>query len=115
MFAWILNTKPVNGGFGRLRRCASPPSRGCGGGAHSISACRISCTPKLLMPEPKNTGDLPPGEELRRGRTARLALRSSSTSWRSAGISSRKQLVEARVVEALDQLGVVAARAPRPA
>ena len=69
MFAWILNTKPVNGASaGSTMRV--PPSRGCGGGAHSISACRISCTPKLLMPEPKNTGDLPAGEELARGRTA---------------------------------------------
>ena len=55
MFAWILNTKPVKAGSvgSTLRDVAS---RGCGGGAHSTSACSTSRTPKLLMPEPKNTG-----------------------------------------------------------
>ena len=92
MFAWILNTKPVNGGSaGSTMRV--PPSRGCGGGAHSVSADRISCTPKLLMPEPKNTGDCRPARNSARSNGA-LALRSSSTSWRSAVDLVRKQRVE---------------------
>ena len=85
MFAWILNTKPENGdSVGRTVRAV--PSRGCGGGAHSTSAFRISCTPKLLMPEPKNTGDCRPARNSARS-NGELALRISSTSWRSAGIS----------------------------
>ena len=56
MFAWILNTKPVNGVFRGLHLRVRASSRGCGGGAQSTSACRISCTPKLLIAEPKNTG-----------------------------------------------------------
>ncbi len=55
MFAWILNTKPENAGSAGCT-IRSPPSRGCGGGAQSINAVRISRTPKLLMPEPKKTG-----------------------------------------------------------
>ena len=88
MLAWILKTKPVNGGsIGATSRRV--PSRGCGGGAHSTSACRISCTPKLLMPEPKKTGDWRPARNESRSK-GELALRISSTSWRSAAVSSGK-------------------------
>jgi hypothetical protein len=43
-------------GLGGTDDARAEPSRGCGGGAQSINAWRISCTPKLLMAEPKNTG-----------------------------------------------------------
>ena len=86
MLAWILKTKPLNGASaGSTMR--GPPSRDCGGGAQSISACRISWTPKLLMPEPKNTGDCRPARNSSRS-NGELAPRIKSTSRRSADISS---------------------------
>ena len=82
MFAWILNTKPVNGlSAGSTMRAVA--SRGCGGGAQSTSACRTSRTPKLLMPEPKNTGLCFPARNAS-SENGELALRTRSTSWRSA-------------------------------
>ncbi len=78
MLAWILNTKPENGAStGATAR--EPASRGCGAGAHLTSACRISCTPKLLMPEPKNTGVCVPARNLSSS-NGWLAPRSSSMS-----------------------------------
>jgi hypothetical protein len=50
-----LNTNPENGASAGCTT-RDPASRGCGA-APSISACRISCTLKLLIPEPKKTGD----------------------------------------------------------
>ena len=64
MLAWILNTKPENGASAGSTMRAVPASRGCGCGAQSSSACRISCTPKLLIPEPKNTGVCWPGQKI---------------------------------------------------
>ena len=83
------------------------PSRGCGGGAHSTSACSISCTPKLLMAEPKKTGDLLSREErIQVERRARVAeqLHVVTQGQRLVG----KQLVEPRIAQALDQLAVIA-------
>ncbi len=55
MLAWILNTTPVNlGSSGRTSRCIA--GRGPGDGARLTSASSTSCTPKLLMAEPKNIG-----------------------------------------------------------
>ncbi len=85
MFAWILNTKPEKGASAGCTT-RSPPSRGCGGGAHCVSASRISCTPKLLIPEPKKTLVWRPARKAPRSNGA-LALRMRSTSSRSAAIS----------------------------
>ena len=108
MFAWILNTKPVNGGSvgsttraSRRAAAAAAPSR--------TSACRISRTPKLLMPEPKNTGLWRPARNSASVERW-LAPRSSSMSSRSAPTSSGDERVELRVVEARDRLGVVGTR-----
>jgi hypothetical protein len=106
MFAWILNTKPENAGSaGSTIRL--PPSRGCGGGAQSISAVRISCTPKLLIPEPKNTGSLPAVEEFLHVERMAGALDELDVV-PHRGDLVREKLVEPRVVEAFDQLAVVA-------
>ncbi len=55
MLAWILKTTPVN-----LPSCGETSrwiaARGLGAGASSASASSTSCTPKLLMAEPKKTG-----------------------------------------------------------
>src|SRR6185437_941338 len=59
MFAWILNTTPVNfGSVGSITRCTA--SFGPCAGARSTSASSTSCTPKLLIAEPKKTGVWPP-------------------------------------------------------
>ena len=74
IFAWILNTKPVNAGSlgstSRVLPFAKTASRGCGGGAQSTSARSTSRTPKLLMPEPKNTGDCWPLRNSSKEKTA---------------------------------------------
>jgi hypothetical protein len=55
MFAWILNTKPLNAASSTCTvRCRA--SRACGGGAHSTKLSSISRTPKLASAVPKNTG-----------------------------------------------------------
>src|SRR3546814_17891781 len=55
MLACTLNTTPVNlGSCGSTRR--SRAWRGPGGGACSTMESSTSCTPQLLMAEPKNTG-----------------------------------------------------------
>ncbi|MNN44359.1 hypothetical protein D3C81_1586460 [compost metagenome] len=52
MFAWILNTKPVNlASSGTTTRLSV--WRASGGGDSSHSASSIDCTPKLLIAEPK--------------------------------------------------------------
>jgi hypothetical protein len=55
MFAWILNTKPVNFSSSGVTTRVTV-GRGSGGGAHSTKASSTSRTPKLLIAEPKNTG-----------------------------------------------------------
>ena len=55
MFAWILNTKPVNLSS-EASTSRSRVGRGCGGGACSVKVRSSSSTPKLLMAEPKNAG-----------------------------------------------------------
>ena len=105
MFAWILNTKPENAGsIGATTRTL--PSRGCGGGAQSISACRISCTPKLLMPEPKKTGDCRPAWNSARS-NGWLALADQLDVVPQRGHLVGEELVEARIVQPFDHLGVV--------
>ena len=55
MLAWILKTTPVNfGSSGLTSRCIA--GRAPGAGARFTSASSTSCTPKLLMAEPKNIG-----------------------------------------------------------
>jgi hypothetical protein len=106
MLAWILKTKPVNGASAGCTMRA-PPSRGCGGGAHSTSACRISRTPKLLMPEPKNTGRLRAGEEGGDVEGVAGALDQLDVLAQAAHLQ-REEFVELRVVEALDEFGFAA-------
>ena len=78
-------------GFRRLRPSARR-RRAAAAAAPSRSArCRISCTPKLLMPEPKNTGVCRPARNSPRS-NGELALRIRSTSWRSAAHLAGKQL-----------------------
>ena len=55
MLAWILNTKPVSlFSSGAISRPVV--ERACGAGACSTKKSSSGCTPKLLTPEPKNTG-----------------------------------------------------------
>ena len=55
MFAWILNTNPLNrSSTGATVRCSA--SRGPGGGASATNVSSSSRTPKLLRADPKNTG-----------------------------------------------------------
>jgi hypothetical protein len=80
-----LNTNPVKpGSTGSTAR--APASRGCGGGAQSTSARRISRTPKLLMPEPKNTGVWRPARNVSSSKPE-PAPRTSSISSRIGPIS----------------------------
>ena len=93
MFAWILNTKPVKGASVGIT-VRVPPSRGCGGGAQSTSARSTSRTPKLLMPEPKNTGLCVPARKRSRlkGSEAPCTRSTLSRAWPiSSGKSSSRR------------------------
>ena len=76
MLACTLNTTPVNlGSSGCTSRCSAV--RGPGGGACSTSASSTSCTPKLLMAEPKNTGVCLPARNCARSKAGAASLISS--------------------------------------
>jgi hypothetical protein len=79
MLAWILNTNPVKAGsVGCTMRTSV--ARGNGEGAQSTSARSTSRTPKLLMPEPKNTGDCCPLRNSCKSKDAPAPLTSSVSS-----------------------------------
>jgi hypothetical protein len=102
MLAWILNTKPVKAASaGSTRR--APPSRGCGGGAQSSSACRISCTPKLLIAEPKKTGDCWPARKADEVERAARALDQIDILAQLADFA-RELRIEQGIVDAIEAL-----------
>ena len=113
MFAWILNTKPLNvSSSGLTRRLTA--SRGPGGGACATKRSSNSCTPKLLIAEPKNTGVCLPARYSRRIETLGRAVHQLEAVAQLAGLLGQ-QLVELRVVEALHHVAGLDAAAVRGA
>ena len=102
--------------LGRLDDARASPSRGCGGGASSTQRLQDLLHAEVVDRRAEEHRRLLAGEERRRGRTAWLAPRTSSMSSRSAARSRRgNSVVEARIVEALDELGRRRRGAPRRA
>ena len=89
MFAWILNTTAENlFSAGLTSRCKA--LREPGDGASSTKVFRISRTPKLLIAEPKNTGDWRPAKKASRSNAGiAFLLRSTSASAFSRSVPRR--------------------------
>jgi len=81
MFAWILNTKPLNFGWVGSRG-PSLVWREVGAGASSRKASRKGRTPKFVIALPKNMGVMRPASLLARSNTS-PPMSSSSMSSRS--------------------------------
>ncbi len=79
MFAWILKMKPENAGFSGA--ISMPPMmRDFGAGACFRKPSSNSCTPKLLMALPKNTGVLLPASTAASSKTSPAVSSISSSS-----------------------------------
>ena len=94
MLAWILKTTPENFfSSGVTTRCMA--ARGAGAGARSTSASSTSCTPKLLMAEPKNMGVCLPLRNSSRLNSGDAPFNSSSSSCACVNSAPKRLLASA--------------------